>query len=284
MEIGIDRNIQEKTWFRENFIFKSFFLKCQIQFFFQIFLFNRKSILNRHMEEERAQPSQVLRYNRNGFNRPYPLQQLMSYLGYTIEIVMFFCIQFPCFTKNERIGISIPFCITWIIYVIQFIAGALTKHECPYDPSGYHCKWCDLNVLQNSKHCRSCNLCRLGFDHHCFFLNNCVTSSNYHNFIIGISTLTINSAMSFLLSIYIFMNNEMENGFALKQAAYFYQSTCSKAVFYTFNALLMLMNLGILTFTGYLLPLHWCLYVRNCSTFELIQFRRQLQAQKTKQF
>ena len=186
--------------------------------------------MNSEAEERRKQS--LARYNRNGFTFPLHSKQLLSYLGYAIELFMFIFIQFPCFTPKERIGISIPFIGTWLVYVFFFIRGTLEKHSLPYDPNGFHCKWCEIKVKAGSKHCRSCNLCRREFDHHCFFLNNCVTSANYKDFYIGILFLTINSAFSFLLSIYVIMNSEYENGFALKQAEYFFQSPYPKILIY----------------------------------------------------
>ena len=216
----------------------------------------------------------------NGFTCPLHRQQILSWLAYLIQIILYFTTIFPTFTKWERVGVSIGFCAIWLFYNIMFIRAAHERHVDPrvgpdYKKDSRPCRWCEANVKPGCKHCRWCAQCRKHFDHHCFFLNNCVTRANYYDFFLGIFFLAISSLFSTFLCVWVIMSIEYDSGRPLQRARDFYGYKVPKAVLYVFCGLHMFLMLGIQTFMAYLLALHFMLAKRGITTFQLIIWRRQ---------
>lgn len=222
---------------------------------------------------------------RNGFHRPLPIQQILSWVAFLIEIIVYFTLIFPALDKGWRIGITIPYCIIFITYNTCFILAALCKHESAYiapdsKEMGFNCKWCGKIVNMKSKHCRCCNICRMDFDHHCFFLNNCVTKDNYILFLSGVYSLMISSILSTLLSIYVIMGNEYYDNEIIDKLSDFYGGKFPKALEYVLLGLFLVMLLGCQVFCTYLIALHALLHRKRISTWDLIVYRRQMTLQK----
>lgn len=227
--------------------------------------------------------------HRNGFSRPLHFQQIMSWVGYLIELLIYIFFIFPSLTPKERIGITIPYIIIIVIYNAVFLRAAAEHHKSPYltydemvEQDGFTCRWCQKYTMGSSKHCRSCNICRLDFDHHCFFLNNCVTyKANYSYFLIGIIFLGISAVFTTFLCIYVIMANEYTNGELTQRCEEWYSSKMPKGLLYFFLSGDLLLMLGIEVFMIYLYALHALLRLRGISTFALIQYRRQKQIERS---
>ncbi|OHS98717.1 hypothetical protein TRFO_08709 [Tritrichomonas foetus] len=223
---------------------------------------------------------------RTGFTRPFHQQQILSWVGYLIQLIVYILLILPCMTRDEKIGISIPYLMIFALYNTCFLLASKESHTSAWISEkqrnkGFNCRWCDKYVKLGAKHCRSCNICRLNFDHHCFFLNNCVTSDNYQLFLSGIILLGISSIFTTFLCIFVIMGNEYDDGALMQRASEFYGgSKVPKALVYVFLCLLMIEMLGIQVFMIYLFALHYLLFDRGITTFELIQYRRQLENEK----
>jgi hypothetical protein len=240
------------------------------------------------MSSQLPDPIQA-KLHRNGFRAKLHPQQILSWVAYMIQIILFFTILFPTLTFTERIAITIPYVCVFVLFNIFFILAELETHSSPYVPPGQEvrrefCQWCGYNVIADCKHCRCCNVCRRGFDHHCFFLNNCVAESNYKWFALGIIFLAISAIFTTILCIWVIMSIEYEyerdGKKPLDRAKQLYGKDVSKGIVYGFTSWLLFQELGIEVFMIYLWALHLLLWRRGITTFELILYRRQLQREK----
>lgn len=229
-------------------------------------------------------PEERLR-RKNGFQPPLHQQQLLSWFGYILEVVIYFTIIFPTLTKTARIAVTIAYMAVWVVYNTMFIQASLEEHEDPSLPASskedkFYCSWCRGYVKNGCKHCGCCNRCRPEFDHHCFFLNNCVTNANYWQFFFGILFLAISSLFTTFLCIWVIMAMEYDNGETLMRVNEFYGANVHKAVLIVFCAIDMIIMLGIQVFMMYLFALHALLGRRKITTFQLITWRRQQNVMK----
>ena len=216
---------------------------------------------------------------RTGYTLPFHNQQVLSWVGYLLQIIFYFTIIFPSLTSKEKLYISIPYLIIYIIYNYSFLSATAEEHIDALLPnntvdSSLECRWCESKVNIYSKHCRSCNICRINFDHHCFFLNNCVTNSNYGRFFIGILFLFISSLFTTFLNIFIIMAAEIDNNSSFILAKNFYGFDFPKWIYYILHGICLIIMLGIEVFLIYLLGLHSLLIQRNITTFDVIQHWR----------
>jgi hypothetical protein len=225
------------------------------------------------------------RLTRSGFNTKFHPHQIGSWVIYSIQFILFITILFPTFTATERVAITVPYLIIFVMFNFFFILAELETHPSPFveggDPTpSEFCSWCHYTVRNDCKHCRCCDVCRHGFDHHCFFLNNCVAEANYKWFALGITFLTISALFTTLLCIFVIMSNEYESGLPMVRAGEFYGREVPKGVVYAFASWLLFQELGIEVFMIYLGALHLLLWKRGITTFELILYRRQLQRER----
>ncbi|EAY04082.1 DHHC zinc finger domain containing protein [Trichomonas vaginalis G3] len=239
-------------------------------------------------------PPAPLINTRNGFTKPLHGEQILSWVGFFLMIAGYFLFIFPSLYPTERAICTPIFCVLWLIFNCLLIRAALEKHRSSVLPddtkdNAIRCRWCKRTVIQGAKHCRSCNLCRLDFDHHCFFLNNCVTNDNYNYFLFGIIFLLLASMIESALSIYVVMGmgmkqeNSARSMLANAEAFYGAKKKIPAAVWYVFHGLLLFMLLGIEYFITLLLGLHSCLIRKNITTFDVIQYRRMIDANKEAQ-
>ena len=218
---------------------------------------------------------------RTGFTFPLHRQQVISWVGYLLQLLAYIFLILPTMTRTEQIAISIPYLAIFALYNTVFLLGASEKHTSAYvsedqKAKGFYCRYCEKYVRLGAKHCRSCNICRMEFDHHCFFLNNCVTSDNYAMFLSGIILLGISSIFTSFLAIFVMMANEYDDGELMRRAAQFYNvESVPKIPIYILLCLLLIEMLGIQVFMIYLYALHFLLNQRGITTFELILFWRQ---------
>jgi hypothetical protein len=217
---------------------------------------------------------------RTGFTRPFANVQIGSWVVYTAELALYFAIIFPTLRLGEQIGISIPWLVLFITFNGFFIRAELESHSAPSItrpaeyPGCYVCDTCQQFVVAGSHHCRFCGLCRMDFDHHCFFLNNCVTKANYRDFLLGVVFLTIFSLYFTFIAIWVVMANVYEDGRLFTRLTEFYKTAVRLEVFYGGCGAILLIQLGVLIFTGYLIGLHWALKIRQITTYKLIVYRR----------
>jgi palmitoyltransferase len=216
---------------------------------------------------------------RTGFTRPFVQEQVGSWIVYSLEAVLYFTMIYPTLTTGERIGVTIPWVILFTTFNVLFVIAELDSHisayVAPSTPGSYHCDACHKWVSAGSKHCGSCDLCRPGFDHHCFFLNNCVTNSNYRYFLFGVFSRTAFSFFTVFLSIWTVMATVYYDGATLERASQFYHRKVAPGVIYGGSAVILLIQVGVLVFMGYLLALHWALNIRQITTYQLIVYQRQ---------
>ena len=131
-----------------------------------------------------------------------------------------------------------------------------------------YCHVCNVYVQERTKHCGPCNRCCEEFDHHCNWLNNCIGTENYATFrklITAYLVYTLSSVLLFIQSHLQELAGEVDtNG----QAA-----IILLWIQFAFNMLALLFMVQLIAF-------HSWLTGRGLTTFEYIQYRRELAIKK----
>ncbi len=182
-----------------------------------------------------------IKYKKNGFDYPYPWQQIITWIFYLINPLLIFFFTIPVISKIENdlkniikiIVIILSILVLFFIFNLTIIDPSDTlfkkeiKKKKEYLKLNKHyileisrnqpfCIICCSNISDNSKHCKKCNKCIENFDHHCNWLNNCIGKYNYTFFYILILIIILNSFFIFSIGLYVFINSDNKDKKKLK--------------------------------------------------------------------
>ena len=182
-----------------------------------------------------------IKYKKNGFDYPYPWQQIITWIFYLINPLLIFFFTIPVISKIENdlkniikiIVIILSILVLFFIFNLTIIDPSDTlfkkeiKKKKEYLKLNKHyileisrnqpfCIICCSNISDNSKHCKKCNKCIENFDHHCNWLNNCIGKYNYTFFYILILIIILNSFFIFSIGLYVFINSDHQDKKKLK--------------------------------------------------------------------
>ena len=182
-----------------------------------------------------------IKYKKNGFDYPYPWQQIITWIFYLINPLLIFFFTIPVISKIENdlkniikiIVILLSILVLFFIFNLTIIDPSDTlfkkeiKKKKEYLKLNKHyileisrnqpfCIICCSNISDNSKHCKKCNKCIENFDHHCNWLNNCIGKYNYTFFYILILIIILNSFFIFSIGLYVFINSDNKDKKKLK--------------------------------------------------------------------
>lgn len=215
---------------------------------------------------------------KNGFTKPLSKLQLLSWITFTVDVVLGAIIAVPILLSESRwFGWLIS--TLWLISTIFLIGSTYTATHC--DPgrksrpleSTRFCLFCKRNVSADAKHCRQCNKCIDDFDHHCEWLNNCVGRENYTAFIFAAT-----SAFVFTTLLVAFSGLEISRyiGDGSEATVYRWKRVYNRADDETLVGLsltLLLVNLPLTLCTLQLLAFHAFLAYKGLTTYEYIVYK-----------
>lgn len=140
------------------------------------------------------------RVRKHGFECPWDIVQILTYILYFGDIVSFYAIDIVCLSHNPLLASALGAVYAVLATFTAAYAVISTKIN-PEDPTieqvrmcqrkgvefdasqmEFYCQVCESHVLAGTKHCGACNRCSSGFDHHCRYLNNCIGKRNYAEF------------------------------------------------------------------------------------------------------
>lgn len=230
-------------------------------------------------------PSEFQR--RNGFEKPFNDLQLVSWVVFGLDVLVFYFIVVPSlpvavaaifglFFGADAIAL---FWVTWVVTridtsdprVMKNIYGEINPAEDLQNIDTLaHCDLCGY-VDERSKHCRACNKCVRKFDHHCKWLNNCVGETNYKGFLATLGLVSGFTVTLIAFALYIIIAEPVNGSvgeYWIERYGGFHL-----AVPITFGCVLLLLNVPILGFCLQLIFLHIFLSCNDLTTFEYITQR-----------
>lgn len=230
---------------------------------------------------------------KNGFWCPLHWQQILTWVVFSINILLFYI-----FTRNLIIGDNrnTIFLIFGLFSLLVFLVGFLTTYKDPSDKilkqeilkreklekeQGQYileiskkfdfCVICCSNIDSSSKHCKVCNRCVDNFDHHCNWLNNCIGNQNYFYFFTLLIVLFFYSSYNSVIMIlafvnYIYRNDEEMKNFS-DESKKLGVSPLSSAVV---SIIMASLNFTIIINISYLIIIHTWLRCQGLTTYEYI--------------
>jgi len=168
---------------------------------------------------------------KNGFQYPFHLFQVATWLLFPLILVQYYAFLMPLLWSSEGVHILLTVIYTCsavgTVVAVYFTVGTDPIDETYYSGNevqhqhrigqseannNIHCYLCERDVHSSSKHCRECDKCVMRFDHHCKWLNTCIGAKNYFYFLcilVAVKLLTLESlAISIALLIESFTSSE----------------------------------------------------------------------------
>eukprot|EP00914_Ancora_sagittata_P005731 GHVO01011641.1.p1 GENE.GHVO01011641.1~~GHVO01011641.1.p1 ORF type:complete len:444 (-),score=41.09 GHVO01011641.1:313-1644(-) len=216
---------------------------------------------------------------RSGFQRPFNLYQIVSWIVFGIVVSGYFLIVIPSMSKISAIIFGVLFGI--ISTVVVSVAVRVTQID-PMDPNtstqepdhergGSGMAYCDLcgPIEQGSRHCRACNKCVSGFDHHCKWLNNCIGKKNYPLFLVLVCSVFVLNITAIAGAIQVIIEQAVTGMPGVRWMERY--GGFNEPLFYiVVVGVSFISNIPCCVLDGQLLVLHAYLLRRNMTTFEYI--------------
>ena len=175
-----------------------------------------------------------VKYKKNGFAYPYPWQQIVTWIFFISNSLIFTFFTIPIYSNKKDNSLKNFICIVFVLFsFLVFFFGFISTVIDPSDnlfrkeiekkkqflknkkhyileisKNEPFCIICCSNISDSSKHCKKCNKCIENFDHHCNWLNNCIGKYNYSFFYSLLLILILNSFFVFAVGIYAFINSD----------------------------------------------------------------------------
>ena len=226
---------------------------------------------------------------RHGFSRPFHPLQMTSWLVTAFEITIAYGFVVGLLRGTAQVLYAVLFTLGEILVLVT---GVLCTGSDPTDPAVHAhrhalkthsafdlslysamCTLCGTVVHPSSKHCGRCNRCVSRFDHHCKWLNNCIGQGNYCLFKALIALVALEEALLVAFDAYVL-------SVRITDSEEFYRRVKGLGSGLVPQAVLVLicvhLALGLVVLCGVvqLLVLHFYLYCRHMTAYELILEQR----------
>jgi hypothetical protein len=222
----------------------------------------------------------------NGFQRPFHLLQLVSWVVFGGDILLFCIVGIPLL---ENLWAKVIVALCYACTVSTLVLAAIRATGC--DASDPHirgqesqlqeqevlpyCSTCSSPVFARSKHCRECNKCIQVFDHHCMWLNNCIGDLNYRAFATCIASVSVFTGIILDISIYILVDIVTnEEDFVNRLDVNPILSGLTTDAVLALLGILICINLPLFVLDGQLIILHCFLSWHDLTTYEYIMEKK----------
>ncbi|CAI2375187.1 unnamed protein product [Moneuplotes crassus] len=235
------------------------------------------------------QKSKYNRLNKTGLTWPWHKFQIISYIFYILNIVLFYTVVIPSFDSEIKITFGVIYFLLVALTCIMSILATVTNPTDPtvlkeihlqlnnqsLIPENDHnfCYFCEAHCSFHSKHCSQCNRCIYKFDHHCVWLNNCIGERNYKWFFLAIILLSLQMGVQSLINILSLITYSMNKENYLIQPS---------EIMLALQCILLIFGIICGSLTSQLSIFHIWLCYNNLSTFELIKLHREFDEEDAK--
>lgn len=230
-------------------------------------------------------PTEQHYMRKNGFERPFHPLQLLSWVVFGLDVLIFCMFSLPL-VETDIAKIIVSSC--YAFSVLALVGATVKATACdPTDPALKckqdsdlsaampFCSVCNVPVHPRSKHCRACNKCVKVFDHHCMWLNNCIGEANYHWFTVSISSCALMIGIILGVIVYLFVDYFLyEDRFAERLSENALFENVPKEVFLGLFVVMAFVNVPLFVLDMQLVMLHLFLTWQNITTYEYINNKR----------
>ncbi len=242
---------------------------------------NKQNDNNQNLFNLNISPENQVNYKKNGFSPPFPWQQIITWIFFIGNTLIFTIFTLPLYSNKNNGGLKnfiiiIFIVFTFLVFFFGFISTIIDpsdnlfkkeiekKKEFIKNKKNYileisknepFCIICCSNISDNSKHCKKCNKCIENFDHHCNWLNNCIGKYNYSFFYSLLFILILNSFFVFGVGINVFIHSKKED---------------KKKIKYIMTLIISISDLILGGNLIYLFSVHTYFIYKGISTYEYI--------------
>lgn len=228
-----------------------------------------------------------VKMRKNGFERPLHPLQLLSWVVFGSDVLIFAIFCIPLF-DHLAAHIGVGFCYALSVAALVIATARATRCN-PADPTIYKdastlpqedldnlpfCMTCNSYVNSASKHCRACNKCVHVFDHHCKWLNNCVGENNYRAFATSIASVAVMTGIILGSVVYLLIDYIRSDEVVLQDRIDKFFGGLPKEMFLAIFVFLITINLPLFVLDVQLLLFHVFLTSKNLTTYEYIVQKR----------
>eukprot|EP00668_Euglena_longa_P022944 GGOE01028590.1.p1 GENE.GGOE01028590.1~~GGOE01028590.1.p1 ORF type:complete len:510 (-),score=79.02 GGOE01028590.1:618-2147(-) len=229
----------------------------------------------------------------HGFQRPWDLLQMLSWLLFTLFVVEYGVFTVPFLRQPAIYLLGLIYLVCALVSIVFNVLSAWSNASdpgiyCKLDdaklcsgdrPIGQtSCYLCRAFVDKSSKHCRNCNKCVVGFDHHCKWLNNCIGIRNYRIFFIFMTSTLVTVIFQLGVLTYQFVDSFFSpEHYDLRFREYYGGNVVVFQVIVAVTGALATVTAALL---GRLFGFHIMLTLQKKTTYEWILEQREKKRQK----
>eukprot|EP00918_Siedleckia_nematoides_P052284 GHVU01114263.1.p1 GENE.GHVU01114263.1~~GHVU01114263.1.p1 ORF type:complete len:389 (+),score=72.07 GHVU01114263.1:403-1569(+) len=239
-------------------------------------------------------PSEFMR--KNGFERPFNLLQVISWVVFFLNVLLFYPVIVVSLPVAALVCCAVLYSISAAgvlgcaivctkmdprdpnIFLTMFPSqehprsdSAVSELEAPERlPTTLECELCG-KIESRTKHCRACNKCVSEYDHHCKWLNNCIGRENYRQFLLLLFFVGAMTIISVCMALYTIIGQAVGGLVEIYWKEYY--GGYSDVALYSLSSLIIIINLPLMILNFQLVFLHIYLVRNDMTTYDYITGR-----------